>query len=436
MSAEQHVHMDVQGTTFTYIQQTLIHHEGEEEREVVKALHYDYKRCASCGICVDVCPNQALAFGPIQEIATGMDAPPVELDPDECSFCGLCEALCPVNAIKMEGHEPRPGLIKSTRFTEDCKPCTLCRDACPEEAIEVEFSFTEKEELFAFDETREGEIEVDLEECTLCGACVEFCDAFLLMNREASPIDPTPYEALFVDEDECDYCGLCIPLCPEEAIAVEGEEIDVEAPVLGGEVGLDEDKCTHCGYCVEVCPYDAVEVEKPMEGEIKLLQRNLGLCDPSGCHACFNVCPGHCWYTPDSQPIDSREDFCVYCGACELVCPKEIIRVRRGEVHHEEVPMAPWAREWHDALDSLVTGIRNRPDLGRVLRPLPEETPPAPEFELPEVDEEAMRRVGERLSGLLDALGDVKTRYVWEQKDKAGAAGKIVSRLEGKEEKG
>jgi 4Fe-4S ferredoxin len=55
------------------------------ERELI--LDYDYKRCAGCSICVDLCPKKALQEGPLQEIAKGL--------------CGMCVNFCPLKAFQM-----------------------------------------------------------------------------------------------------------------------------------------------------------------------------------------------------------------------------------------------------------------------------------------------------------------------------------------------
>ncbi len=74
---------------------------GESE----KILDYDYKKCAGCSICVALCPKEALEEGPLQEIAKGLDAPPVLIDLDKCVFCGMCVNFCPVRAFKMTVEE-------------------------------------------------------------------------------------------------------------------------------------------------------------------------------------------------------------------------------------------------------------------------------------------------------------------------------------------
>ena len=73
------------------------------QREIL--LDYDYKKCAGCSICVALCPKNALQEGPLQEIAKGLDAPPILIDLDACAFCGMCVNFCPTKAFKMTVQE-------------------------------------------------------------------------------------------------------------------------------------------------------------------------------------------------------------------------------------------------------------------------------------------------------------------------------------------
>jgi ferredoxin len=84
--------MDVEGSHIRCRQRT---------KESEKVLDYDYKRCKGCTICVAICPEKALSEGPLQEIAKGLDAPPVLIDLDACAFCGMCVNFCPMRAFKM-----------------------------------------------------------------------------------------------------------------------------------------------------------------------------------------------------------------------------------------------------------------------------------------------------------------------------------------------
>lgn len=85
----------------------IIARQKSREREIV--LDYDYKKCAGCSICVSICPKMALQEGPLQEIAKGLDAPPVLIDVDACAFCGMCVNFCPTRAFKMTLKDLREG---------------------------------------------------------------------------------------------------------------------------------------------------------------------------------------------------------------------------------------------------------------------------------------------------------------------------------------
>lgn len=52
------------------------------------------KKCIGCGICVEVCPNEAL------EIIDGCS---VLVRRDDCESCGICAELCEQQAIMVEG---------------------------------------------------------------------------------------------------------------------------------------------------------------------------------------------------------------------------------------------------------------------------------------------------------------------------------------------
>jgi formate hydrogenlyase subunit 6/NADH:ubiquinone oxidoreductase subunit I len=49
----------------------------------------DAEKCTVCGLCVDVCPTEAINPYGIYQI-----------DSILCTGCGLCRESCPVNAIK------------------------------------------------------------------------------------------------------------------------------------------------------------------------------------------------------------------------------------------------------------------------------------------------------------------------------------------------
>jgi Pyruvate/2-oxoacid:ferredoxin oxidoreductase delta subunit len=62
----------------------------------------DREHCISCGLCIDICPDKALAAGSdkIAEVAAL-----------SCMGCGHCQAICPVEAVSM------PGLVTDLDLT-------------------------------------------------------------------------------------------------------------------------------------------------------------------------------------------------------------------------------------------------------------------------------------------------------------------------------
>ncbi len=68
-----------------------------------------------------------------------------------------------------------------------------------------------------------------------------------------------------VDEEtgelKCKVCELCAKSCPENAIAYEAEEVEVEGKKRRRLTRFDVDlgRCMYCGICVEQCPSDALE---------------------------------------------------------------------------------------------------------------------------------------------------------------------------------
>jgi NAD-dependent dihydropyrimidine dehydrogenase PreA subunit len=55
-------------------------------------------------------------------------------------------------------------------------------------------------------------VKVDLEKCTGCGSCSEFCpwEVIEIENDKAK-----------IDEDECDDCGACLYECEAEALSLD-----------------------------------------------------------------------------------------------------------------------------------------------------------------------------------------------------------------------
>lgn len=56
------------------------------------------EKCSGCGICVPLCPYNAIALKPYA------DRPRAEIDMTQCKGCGVCASACPSGAIILHGY--------------------------------------------------------------------------------------------------------------------------------------------------------------------------------------------------------------------------------------------------------------------------------------------------------------------------------------------
>ena len=54
--------------------------------------HFITGDCTNCGICVEVCPIEAISEGEVIH----------NIDTERCTDCGACDQVCPVEAIRWD----------------------------------------------------------------------------------------------------------------------------------------------------------------------------------------------------------------------------------------------------------------------------------------------------------------------------------------------
>jgi len=61
------------------------------------------------------------------------------VDPDRCDDCGLCIEVCPFQAIKLAEYRDAEGVARTTVTVDRilCKGCGICQGTCPKQGIEV-----------------------------------------------------------------------------------------------------------------------------------------------------------------------------------------------------------------------------------------------------------------------------------------------------------
>ena len=114
------------------------------------ALTLDKELCTDCGICVEICPREAIEIkkSPKAEGDKTM-SPTIDIDEQKCHYCGICDPICPFGAIEVmvDGEhlvsvveaESFPQLIREIDVdTTKCDlDCVECEEVCPLELIKV-----------------------------------------------------------------------------------------------------------------------------------------------------------------------------------------------------------------------------------------------------------------------------------------------------------
>ena len=72
---------------------------------VLHAKHYslilDKNKCTGCGVCMEICPREAIQVTRTPKIeGEKAKQPTVAISEAKCHYCGMCEAICPFGALK------------------------------------------------------------------------------------------------------------------------------------------------------------------------------------------------------------------------------------------------------------------------------------------------------------------------------------------------
>ena len=233
--------------------------------------------CSRCGICVAVCPFEAISKDEEQN--------KINLDLDECRVCGLCVTACPLSAINLVYYdvESLTKKVQAEMAEKGAKTLVLsCRGSNP-----VTFNIEDTLK----DENVENFVALRL-------PCVGRVPPEFYLNNLAAGV-----EKILVLQCEEDFCrfkkgsqiGINRFELLKEAVDVLGyDPANLIIKKNSLKAVYDTEKCVGCGKCVFICPYDAIVWKDVSTPEIK------------------------------------TED-CMGCGACALVCPHQAIELRGYE---------------------------------------------------------------------------------------------------------
>lgn len=236
---------------------------------------------------------------------------------------------------------------------EKCCGCRICATVCPRQAIQLTPA-----QLAGGRVITRPRVDIDEKLCSFCGECVALCPVHALDMRinDVPEIPVVKGEAfplllrtMQVQQEACRRSTdlSYVENCPTGAISVQVERDAQGTVVAVQEVDVDRRKCVNCTRCMEEGPAGGFTVTKPFQGRVIM---NVALCPP-GCQACVDICPTHT-ITYDGHQVVADRRFCLFCGACENVCPVEgAVRVRRSAILHTPIESGAWM----NALDKLVS---------------------------------------------------------------------------------
>ncbi|RLI18731.1 hypothetical protein DRO44_00365 [Candidatus Bathyarchaeota archaeon] len=268
--------------------------------------------------------------------------------------------------------------VKNYKLTLDknlCVGCQICTLACPKEAIKIE-----KQEKKAGEKAKKAIVDVDLTKCNFCGICDILCPYGAIkvtVNGEhlLSVVEKESFPQLIrdiqVDASKCPVdCVECEEACPLDLIKItrvtaDGKVVEnlegltkEQKKNVQVKVDVEKERCPCCRICEFKCPEGVMHVRKFFHGKIVIHPEKC----PEGCTDCLDVCPitGALYLSEADNKVHVNEVFCVYCGACKIVCPvEEALELHRTKILHTPVSSGAWNK----ALERLASPLEMSKEL-------------------------------------------------------------------------
>jgi 4Fe-4S ferredoxin len=262
--------------------------------------------------------------------------------------------------------------VKNYKLTLDkklCVGCQICALACPKEAIKLE-----KQPKIQGEKAKKAKVDVDLAKCNFCGICDILCPygaVKVTLNGEhvLSVVEKESFPELIreiqVNSSKCPFdCVECEEACPlglikMTRVARDGKIVEDlstlterEKSRLQVKVDVAQERCPCCRICEFKCPKGLMHVKKFLYGKILIHPEKC----PDGCTDCLDVCPitGALYLSNEDKKVHVNEMFCVYCGACKVICPvEEALELKRTRIRHTPVRSGAWNK----ALERLASPI-------------------------------------------------------------------------------
>ena len=147
------------------------------------------------------------------------------------------------------------------------------------------------------------------------------------------PAEPMEYPKrsrghIEIDIDDCILCGLCSRSCPSGALTVDR---------AAGKWSIDRFDCVQCGYCVEKCPKSCLSIvpgyQEPLPNKtVDVFEKPVVAASKDGTGDGAQTAGGDSAQTFGGGNFPQADlDVCVFCTLCARKCPAEAITVDRAE---------------------------------------------------------------------------------------------------------
>jgi electron transport complex protein RnfD len=106
--------------------------------------------------------------------------------------------------------------------------------------------------------------------------------------------------------------------------------------------------CIRCGKCLVSCRRNLAPilikeaVDKGNWAKVKSLNAEHCIACPPNCQLCVDVCPTNALVMSGERQITVSPELCIYCKACQNICPRGEIHVTIDRILHLPIESATW----------------------------------------------------------------------------------------------